>query len=379
MHVLVATDSLAVAGGSETYVVTVVANLVRLGHEVTVHAVHVGPISEQVLELGARVVSEDDLPDQVDGLLVQDVGMAYALAERWPSLPQVLVVHSALFDVQLPPVLPVEGSVAVVLNDRNGPRVAAMATTPALELVRLRQPIDSVRLSPQGPARPEPRRALLLGNYLSGDAREAITRAWREEGVEVVQAGLLTTSTLDPAHDIAESDIVVGKGRAVLDAMSCGRPAFVYDAFGSDGWVTAESYPRLEADGFAGHSDPQVLDATGLRKALADYDPDMGRVNRELVLKHHQDRKHTEALVELLRGRTVGPTVGQPPTAAAELARVSRLRWRAEAETWSLRRRIDELAHRARSAEARVHDLETAEADRKARRAARRAAREQDR
>ena len=64
-----------------------------------------------------------------------------------------------------------------------------------------------------------------------------------------MQAGLLSEPAWDPVATIAEADIVVGKGRAVLEAMSCGRAAFVYDAFGGDGWVTAESYPRLEADG----------------------------------------------------------------------------------------------------------------------------------
>ncbi|MDX6374132.1 MAG: hypothetical protein QOD98_3120, partial [Nocardioidaceae bacterium] len=319
MHVVVATDSLAVPGGSETYLVTVVEHLVRLGHEVTVHALTMGPMSEQTVSVGARVAPMDELPDRPDGVLVQDVGMAYALAERWPGLAQVVVVHSPLFDFQLPPMVPVPGSVAVVLNDRVGQRVAAMAMAGDMEVVRLRQPIDNVRLFPRGDAGPEPRRALLLGNYLTGAARRAIIEAWGAEGVDVVQVGLLAKETLDPAVEIAEADIVVGKGRAVLDAMACGRPAFLYDAFGSDGWVTGSTYVRMEADGFAGQSDPMPLDADGLRRALESYDPDMGRVNRELVLKHHQDRKHAEALVGLFR--RLSPAGAEAPTEAGELAR----------------------------------------------------------
>ncbi len=382
---MAATDSLAVPGGSETYLVTVVEHLIRLGHEVTVLAVHVGPISELVVAAGARVVLEDELPEWADALLVQDVGMAYTLAERWSYQPQVVVVHSPLFDIQLPPLVPVSGSVAVVLNDRVGQRVAAMAGD--IDIVRLRQPIDNVRLFPRSAPRPRPERALLLGNYLGGEARNAITHAWEGMGVEVVQVGLLARESLDPASEIAEADIVVGKGRALLDGMACGRPAFLYDAFGSDGWVTGETYPRMEADGFAGQSDPTVMDAAALRRALDDYDPDMGRVNRELVLKHHQDRKHAEALVGLMQTRM--PSAARGPGAGQELARLSRLRWRAEAEAVSLRRQIDELtsrAHaaearvvelttRAHAAEARVVELETAETERLRRRALRRARR----
>jgi hypothetical protein len=373
VHIVAATDSLATPGGSETYLVTVVDNLVRLGHEVTVHAVTVGPMSEEMVSVGARMALADELTDRPDGVLVQDVGMAYALAERWPGLPQVVVVHSALFDFQLPPMVPVPGSIAVVLNDRVGQRVAAMAMGSDVELVRLRQPIDNVRLFPRGEAGREPRRALLLGNYLTGGARRAIVEAWQDQGVEVVQVGLLAQETLDPAAEIAEVDIVVGKGRAVLDAMACGRPAFLYDAFGSDGWVTGATYERMEADGFAGQSDPLALDSDALRQALTDYDPDMGRVNRELVLKHHQDRKHAEALVGLLQ--RVALVRAAAPTAVEELARLSRLRWRAEAEAVALRRQVDELTGRARAAEALVADLERADSERQQRRSVRRAQR----
>ena len=110
------------------------------------------------------------------------------------------------------------------------------------------------------------------------------------------------------------------------------RPAaFLYDAFGADGWVTAATYDRLEADAFDGPvRSRSVLGRDGLSRALDEYDPVMGLVNRDLVLKHHQDRKHTEAWSALFR--RVTPSVHDRPTAAAELARLSRLRWKAELE-----------------------------------------------
>ena len=48
MHVVMATQHLADVGGSETYLYTVAENLVRLGHEVTVHAQLLGAMAEQV-------------------------------------------------------------------------------------------------------------------------------------------------------------------------------------------------------------------------------------------------------------------------------------------------------------------------------------------
>ena len=172
MHVVLATQHLASVGGSETYLATVAENLVRLGHQVTVHAQLLGAMSDVLRETGAAVVLEDDLPEACDALLVQDSGMGYAMAERWPGLPQVVVAHSAYFDLQLPPLVPVPGSVVIAMSDRVRDRVAALPGT--FEVVRLRQPIDSVRLAPRGAPSPQPRRAVLLGNYLEGDARDAI-------------------------------------------------------------------------------------------------------------------------------------------------------------------------------------------------------------
>lgn len=350
MHVVLATDALAAVGGSETYLYTVAGNLVRLGHRVTAHATRQGLMSDQFRELGVEVVFEDGLPETCDAVLVQDVVMAYSLAERWPDRPQVFVCHSALFDAQLPPTVPVPGSVVVTLSDRNGERIRAMPGDH--EIVRLRQPIDSVRLAPRGAPAAKPRKALLLGNYLQGDALATIIDAWSPAKVDVVQVGNLTQPTLDVAAAIADADIVVGKGRAVLDAMSCGRPAFLYDAFGCDGWVTAATYDALEADAFAGQSDPRVLGPAELRAALDEYDPAMGHVNRELVLKHHQDRKHTEALVGLFQ--RLAPLADVPATPSAELARLSRLRWRAEQETGHLRRQLDAVTVRLQEAEAKL-------------------------
>ena len=352
MHVVMATQHLADVGGSETYLYTVAENLVRLGHEVTVHAQLLGAMAEQVRSVGAAVVSEDELPETCDAVLVQDVGMAYAMAERWPDRPQVVVAHSAYFDLQLPPLVPVPGSVVVVMSDRVAARVAALPGTH--EVVRLRQPIDAVRLAPRGTVSTRPRRAVLLGNYLSGEARDAIVEAWSAAKVTVVQVGVLTRPTLDVAAAVADADIVVGKGRAVLDGMACGRPTFLYDAFGADGWVTAATYDRLEADAFAGQSQPSVLGRDGLSRALDEYDPVMGLVNRDLVLKHHQDRKHTEALVGLFRrrhGRSV-TTARRPPPSSA---RLSRLRWKAELEAGALRSQVDELTGRLQQAEEALH------------------------
>ncbi len=136
----------------------------------------------------------------------------------------------------------------VVLNDRVARRIAALGSRP--EVVRLRQPIDIERFRPRGAARRRARRVLLLSNYLKGAPLRMLENVCDDLGLELVRLGASGTPTLDPQGEMADADIVVGYGRSVLEAMALGRAAYVWDYAGGDGWVTPETYPALEADGF---------------------------------------------------------------------------------------------------------------------------------
>ncbi len=371
VRILLATESFDGIAGTETYVLTLAEQLLRLGHDVRIYSPRLGQMAELARGRGVEVVGElDELGEPADVAVPQDAATAYELVEVWPGVPQVFVCHSAMFDLQQPPLVPGVASAVVVMSDRVHRRVATMDAS--LRIVRLRQPIDTERLVPRGPAAATPRRVLLLGSYLQGEARRFIVDGWSALGVEIVQVGHRTRPTLHPEDDIAAADIVVGKGRAILEAMSCGRPAYVFDAYGSDGWVTADTYPAIEADSIGGQAFPEVIDAARLRDDLAAYDPAMGHVNRTLVLKHHQARTHAQELVGLLT--EVAPQVSPGVTEAAELARLVRMRWRAERELHVLRAdfhrievqaqqardQVEQVTRRLEASEARGADAEAA-------------------
>ncbi len=132
MQIVAAAYSLAGAGGSETYAVTVADHLQRLGHDVWLHTLEPGRSTDAARALGLRVATaEHELPAQPDVLLVQDGPVAYELAARHPATPQAFVAHSDIFDLQLPPQLPDLVAAAIVLYDRVEQRVRALARPPA--------------------------------------------------------------------------------------------------------------------------------------------------------------------------------------------------------------------------------------------------------
>jgi hypothetical protein len=355
LDVVLATYALDGAGGSETYALTVARELERLGHRVTLAAEQLGPMAEQAEREGLLVAHlPDGLPQHCNAAIVQDAIVTPSVVACYPGARVVHVVHSDLFDHQLPMLVSDAVDAVVVLSDRVASRVRALALD--VPILRLRQPIDQQWFSPAGALPPRPRRALLLGNYLHGERRVALTRAWEAAGVEWVQVGRPGTSSLDVRPAIAAADVVVAKSRAALEAMSCARAVYVYDAFGGDGWVTPDRYARMEADGFGGHATPNPVSPAQLAADLGEYRPEMGWVNHELVRGHHAARQHAAALVDVLRD---GRPSTRPPDRSAldEVSRLSRLMWKHEVRAEAAVQEIEQWRARATGAETEAKRL----------------------
>jgi hypothetical protein len=356
LNVVLGTNQLTAINGAETYLITVAEQLQRLGHPVTLYGLELGEMAEFARKRGLPVTSRgDDLPESCDALLVNDVVAAYTLAERYETTPQVFVAHAAGFLFCTPPQLPEVTSAVVALNDRVAARLRALALAP--ELVRLRQPIDIARFDDTGAPRARARRVLLLGNYLRGEHRDLLAHACDTAGLEWTQIGAHGTATPEPELAIADADIVVGHGRAILEAMASGRPAYVFDHGGADGWVTPSRYPAMESDGFAGQRhDARVYDLKRLSGDLAAYRPEMGRENRDLARKFHRAGEHAAQLVALF-GR-LPPRRARPDDRLDEMARLAAAEWRALSRAHQLRTGNQMLRAELHAAESRVQELE---------------------
>ena len=335
MRIVIATQSLAGLGGSESYAITVADQLQRLGHGVWLFALDLGRSSEAAIALGLPVTdSSSALPDDIDALIVQDGAVACTLAARYPLTPQLFVAHSDIFDLQLPP--QVEGLLAAVvtLYERVDKRIRAMALQ--IPVIQLRQPIDVERFKPLSPIRGLPRVALALSYYINDTRLDLLTEACAKAGIELRTNSIRGEQpTTTPELVYNEADIVFGKARVVLEAMACGRAAYVFDHNGSDGWVTAENAARLAADNFGGQDEFRPLDAASIAAELARYDPLMGTNNRDFIVANHAASAHAAELVDVLR--SVAPRTQTIDAPLNELARMVRNYHRADSAAFALR------------------------------------------
>lgn len=329
MELVLALPQLDETGGVQTYTLSVAEHLARLGHSVTLYTRQLGSMTELVRERALAVTARpEDLPEHADGVITNaHRALALELAARYPDATRLFVVHTAE-DAHMPP--PAHGVVdaTIVLNDLHAALAAACTCTG--EVVRLRQPIDLRRFSPRGDPGEHPKRILLLGNYHSGHIGrgQMLREAWGDADLQWREVGG-AAQTLDVPSAIAQADVVVGYGRSVLEAMACGRPAYIHDQAGSEGWIAPQSYARMEAGGFAVAAARLPPDRRQLEADLTEYRPEWGLAGRDLVRTYHDVRDHVAALIALLA--RLGP--GRPyaePSALRALAQLAESQLRAE-------------------------------------------------
>jgi len=342
MKIVLASASLTVLGGSETYLLTLGRHLQRLGHDVTFVEQN-GSAGSLVNDAGLVQIATPTDVGRPDRVLVQDAIVAAELAVAWPDVPQLFVAHSVIHDLQLTDSLPPNVRAVVALNDRTAARAGALAAE--IPVVRLRQPIDVGHFTPGPPPRDVPRTMLLFGNNSSEWRYSGLRRECERRQIEVVRVGGDTRVT-DPSQFLRGADIVVGYGRCVLEAMACGRTALVFDRFGSDGWVTAETYPTLEASGFNGTAGLDIAGRDDFAEILDAYAPATGAVLHDIAYRHHDARDHAIAILDELTA--LGPVTPADPSLAFALARTWRQQW--YWETQAIDARLAECTVRERDA-----------------------------
>ncbi len=355
-------------GGTETYVLTVAGELERLGHDVVIHAPETGACAEFARAHGLQVVrNESELPRSCDAVFAQDAATAYAMARRYPGAVRVFVAHSESYPLQSPPQLKDVSHTIVVMNDRLRRRTEQLGWHP--EVVRLRQPIDLQRFCFRALELEQrrPPRVLLLSNYPRGTRARMIERACATAGFELRHTGETGRPTATPEHEIGAAEIVISLGRGALEAMACGRAVYVYGQAGGDGWVTADTYLAIEADGFSGRALERAIGLDLLADELSQWSEEMGEIGRDLACANHDVANHALALLGLVSGDAAAP-----PEVGDELQRLVRLEMDrnmqarsaaaetalARAESAAMRAEVDRAHNDAAAARGRADALE---------------------
>jgi hypothetical protein len=104
---------------------------------------------------------------------------------------------------------------------------------------------------------------LFVSNHPPSEISECAERL-AVSGVDVRRIGFRWESVLLQPEDIAAVDAVVSIGKSVSYAIASGKPVFVYDHFGGDGWLTRANFAQNLRYNFSGRPGRRKVDAETL-------------------------------------------------------------------------------------------------------------------
>jgi CheY-like chemotaxis protein len=273
MKILLVNHTLDFYAGSETFTYALALELRRVGHDVTCFSPRLGKVAERLTEQGIPVV--EDLahgPDAVDVIHAHHRHESLLAFARYPDTPMILVCHGVLPWQEQPMKgrLNIHRYVAVSEEIRDHlVQDHGLATT---DIEVIRNGVDLTRFHSRGPVAPQPRRALVLSNYMTDSQRDTVTRVCGRLGISVKEIGR-SRAVWNVEEEINEADLVFGLGRSALEAMACKRVVIVYDYNGGDGLVTPERFALLRRRNFSGRTFGKHYTGEELTQEILGYDP----------------------------------------------------------------------------------------------------------
>lgn len=108
-------------------------------------------------------------------------------------------------------------------------------------------------------------------------------------------------------NKINESDLVIGVGRSLLDAMSCGRPVISFDdrfyfktRMLGYGYITPDKFDKYIKDSFTGNAEQKTLTKLDLVKEIVlKYNPNDGEINRKFILENYNISKTVDEYLKI--------------------------------------------------------------------------------
>jgi glycosyltransferase involved in cell wall biosynthesis len=298
VHVLITNHELDRPAGTETYLLTVVPELLRRGHRVSCVAANLGETAKRLRALGATVTDDPTAVDEPDVVHASHIDITHMTMAAWPLVPFVFVSHgSGIREVlEQPPLAraPVKRWVAVSEWGRDV--LVARDSIPRESIAVIRNPVDVERYRALQPPRSTPRTALVLSNHLDRELERVTEDACKRAGLELRRVGGIARRW-DMVSELNFADVVVTIGRGAIEAMACGRPVVLLHLFGGDGPLTPDNADAAMRSNYSGLVTRRIPDAAELTDWLRTATPELGEWGRGWVEAHHDVRVIADELV----------------------------------------------------------------------------------
>jgi hypothetical protein len=269
------------------YVRDLALALMRRGHFPVLYSTVLGDVADELRAATVPVV--DDLrvlnipPDLIHGQHHLDAMTAML---QFPHVPAIYVCHGWLPWEELPPVFPsIRRYVAV--DDLCRERLLTTSGIVAERIDMLYNFVDLDRFGLRDPLPATPASALIFSNAATdGSFVHTIREACQAFGIERIDvAGAASGNAIAlPERVLGGYDIVFGKARCALEAMSVGCATVVADFAGLGGMVDTGNMQRMRRLNFGVRTmQAAAISKDGVLSALRAYNPANARQVTEWI------------------------------------------------------------------------------------------------
>ncbi|MDH6309755.1 hypothetical protein M2451_002061 [Dysgonomonas sp. PFB1-18] len=275
MNILVANHQLVKTGGTENYTYAIIVELLRLGHTVEYFAFLRGEISDKIEALGVKFRSK-----KTYDLIIANHNTTVELLYRYGFIIQTC--HGMLPDLEQP--APHADHYVVISYE-----VQQYLKAKNIDSTLIYNGVDCERFSPKGEIKNTLTSVLSLCQ--SDEANRFISDCCSEIGVEFEKLNKHTDNLWEIETVINKSDLVVGIGRSLYDAMACGRTVISYDNrsyskdFG-DGYLNKENLEQSLMYNCSGRGMQKTFTKETFVKELEKYSKEDGIYMRNFALEN---------------------------------------------------------------------------------------------
>lgn len=296
--------------GSDTYLYTLGKELVKQGHSVSVFSEHISSVLQgrRFEEAGITVLSKlnnsfsviqksNDF-DVIHGQHNTTVSIA---STAFPKVPVIFVSHGVLPKLEkIPRDVDVSKFIAVSeeVFDQQFKDVSSER-----KLI-LRNMIDTDRFCYSTKKVGKRLRILVVSNYFHNEwSGKEVWDAAKLLDADVDVIGTNGQLTFNAEDAIRKCDVAIGLGRSILACMSMGKPVIVGDYAGYDGAINRKSYLKIRQTNFSSRANKEQWDGKKLAKEISkifagDYIK-LGKVNRDIILEHHNAKTIASKFLEI--------------------------------------------------------------------------------
>lgn len=274
MKILLFNNTLSILAGSETYTLTLAAELKRLGHDVTAYSPHLGIIATKLEGMGVKCVNTlqgegngqiqpfSPILSEPEGKFDVAIGAHYdrtrEVRQKFPNLPIIAVCHGILHgnpatgeiypehpvtDMRIEQYVSVSEEVQGVLKNVYG-----------IDSVIIRNFFDLERFKKTEDLPEKPRTILVSSNYwgTESEINTIIKEVADHYNARFIGIGANFVTTYETEDAIRQADIVFGMGRSVMEGFCCGKIAVVHGRWGTGGVIRTSNYESLRKTNFSG-------------------------------------------------------------------------------------------------------------------------------